>query len=104
MNLKNVSIKIESEDQALIMLCSLSEFDDTFVDTFLYGKYNISLDDVSNALKYEELKKIFSNSRTEGKGVVSRGKTQHTNFNIKKRFNVRSKSKARKYNCYECGE
>lgn len=86
------------------MLCSLSASYDTFVDTLLYGKDNISLDNVSNALKSKELKKRFSNSRTEGEGVVSRGRTQHTNFNIKKRFNVRSKSRTRKHNCYECGE
>ncbi|KAH0734382.1 hypothetical protein KY285_010089 [Solanum tuberosum] len=43
---------------------------DTFVYTLLYGKDNISLDDVSNALKSKELKKSFSDSRTEGEGLV----------------------------------
>ncbi|KAH0665910.1 hypothetical protein KY285_027116 [Solanum tuberosum] len=61
-----VDIKIESEDQNLIVLCSLPPSYDTFADTLIYGKDNISLDDVSNALKSKELKKNFPDSRTEG--------------------------------------
>ncbi|KAK4718142.1 hypothetical protein R3W88_016480 [Solanum pinnatisectum] len=63
MDLKNIDIKIESEDQAIIMLCFLPLSYDTFVDTFLYGKDSISLDDVSNALKSKALKS-FLNSKT----------------------------------------
>jgi len=58
-DLKNIDIKIESEDETLIVLCFLPSFYDTFVDTLLYKKGSISLDEVSNALKskefYEEL-------------------------------------------------
>lgn len=58
-DLKNIDIKIESEDQALIVLCFLPSFYVTFVDTLLYEKGSISLDEGSNALKskefYEEL-------------------------------------------------
>src|SRR3954470_16560882 len=57
MDLRNIDIKDESEDQALIVLSSLPASYETFVDTLLYGKNTISLDDVSNALKSKELKK-----------------------------------------------
>src|SRR3954468_20792952 len=60
MDLGNVDIKVESEDQAMILLCSLPRSYDTFVDTLLYGKDSISLDDFSSALKSRELKKSFS--------------------------------------------
>ncbi|KAK6786936.1 hypothetical protein RDI58_015461 [Solanum bulbocastanum] len=63
MDLRNVDIKIKSEDQNLIVLCSLPPSYDTFADTLLYGKDNISVDDVSNALKYKLLKKNFSDSK-----------------------------------------
>src|SRR2546430_15004342 len=57
MDLGNVDIKEDSENQALILLCSLPRSYDAFVDTLLYGKDSISLEDVSSALKSRELKK-----------------------------------------------
>uniref|UniRef100_A0A0V0H688 Putative ovule protein n=1 Tax=Solanum chacoense TaxID=4108 RepID=A0A0V0H688_SOLCH len=54
-DLKNIDIKIESEDQALIVLCFLPSFYVTFVDTLLYEKGSISLDEVSNALNLKNL-------------------------------------------------
>ncbi|XP_070040635.1 uncharacterized protein [Nicotiana tomentosiformis] len=59
MDLKNVDIKIKSQDHVLIVLCSLPSSCDTFVGMLLYGKDNISMEDVSNALKSKELKKSF---------------------------------------------
>src|SRR3954463_7628209 len=59
MDLRNMDIKVKSEDQAMILLCSLPMSYDTFVDTLLYRKDYISLDDVSSALKSRELKKSF---------------------------------------------
>lgn len=50
MELKNIDIKIESEDHTLIMLCSLPPSYCTFAGTLLYEKDGIALDDVSNAL------------------------------------------------------
>src|SRR4051812_13904260 len=38
MDLENVDIKVDSEDQALILLCSLPRSYDAFVDALLYGK------------------------------------------------------------------
>ena len=78
MNLGNIDITVESKDQALIVLCSLPPSYETFVDTLLYGKDSISLDDVNNALKSKELKKSFSDSKdaTEGDSLMTRGRSQ----------------------------
>src|SRR5438045_8540762 len=59
-DLGNVDIKVDSEDQALILLCSLPRSYDAFIDMLLYGKDSISLEDVSSALKSREPKKSFS--------------------------------------------
>lgn len=98
MDLKNVDIKIDSEDLALIVFCSIPPSYDTFADTLLYKKDIILLDNVSNALKCKELKKSFLGSRTEDEGLISRGRTQQK---IRKKSNSVSKSSVRKQNCYE---
>src|SRR4051812_32485462 len=77
MNLGNIDIIVESEDQALIVLCALLLSYETFVDTLLYGKDSIFLDDISNALKSKELKKSFPDSKDESEGdsLMTRGRS-----------------------------
>src|SRR4051812_7879861 len=78
MNLGNIDIKVESEDQALIVLSTLPASYETFVDTLLYRKDTISLDDVSSSLKSKELKKSFLGGRdvTKSQGLVAWGSSQ----------------------------
>ena len=61
LDLKNIECKVEDEDQALILLCSLPPFKH-FVDTTLngFGKDSISIDDVKDALNSKELKNKYS--------------------------------------------
>jgi hypothetical protein len=63
MDLKNIDIKIDDEDQALILLCSLPEFFDKFINSMLYSKDTIFLIDVKSALNSMELR-----TRLNGKG------------------------------------
>src|SRR4051812_37033592 len=78
MDLRNVDIKVESKDQALILLCSLPRSYDTFVDILLHENDSISLDDVSSALKSRELKKSFSDVQDAptASGLLARGSAQ----------------------------
>src|SRR3954467_10377517 len=94
MDLGNIDIKVESEDQALIVLSSLQASYKSFVDTLLYGKDTISLDDVSNALKSKELKKSYPDGRdvSESQGLVAWGGSQKN-----KRSEGRSKPKGRQF-------
>jgi hypothetical protein len=50
LDLKNIDIKVDDEDQALILLCSLPDAFDNFVNSMLYGRDTISLADVKFAL------------------------------------------------------
>src|SRR4051812_4922521 len=99
MDLGNINIKVESEDQALIVLCSLPASYETFVDTLLYEKDTISLDDVSGALKSKELKKSFPDGRdvSVSHGLMARESSQKDN-----RSDGRSKSKGKTVSCFEC--
>ena len=62
LDLENVNIILEDKDRALIMLSSLSDSYEHFVDTLLYGRQSLTLKDVKNALESKDLKK-----RTYGK-------------------------------------
>src|SRR3954468_13171065 len=98
MDLRNVDIKVDSEDQALILLCSLPRSYDAFVDTSLYGKDSISLEDVSSALKSRELKKSFSELQDvpTAAGLSARGSSRVED--------KKSKGKSKKVTCFACRE
>ncbi|GJW57398.1 hypothetical protein Tco_0104129 [Tanacetum coccineum] len=61
LDLANIDIEIEDEDQALMLLTSLSSSYENFVETLLYGKESLTMEDVLATLNSRELKK-----RTEG--------------------------------------
>ncbi|KAG5596207.1 hypothetical protein H5410_037439 [Solanum commersonii] len=84
--------ELKESEQADLKERALTSYD-TFVDTLLYGKDNISLDDVSNALKSKELKKRFSNSRTEGEGVGYKFHSENGTLKVCKGSMVLMKSK-----------
>ena len=54
LDLKNINIKIDDEDQAIILLSSLPKRFQHFVDTMLYGKTTLSMDEVKVALNSKE--------------------------------------------------
>nr|GEW65313.1 putative reverse transcriptase domain-containing protein [Tanacetum cinerariifolium] len=93
LDLQGVGVKLDDEDQALILICSLPGSYENFVDTMLYGRTTIFVNDVKDALLSKELKrKVF---RYEGSGsgqFASRGRSQERNNR-----NERSRSKSRNF-------
>lgn len=59
MDLDDIDIKIDDEDQALIVLCSLPCSYENFVDTMMYSHDDVPLEEVKNALGSNELRKKF---------------------------------------------
>lgn len=57
LNLKNIDIKIDNEDKALILLCLLPSSFEHFVDTMLYGWDTLSMGDVKALFNLRELEK-----------------------------------------------
>ncbi|KAL5777131.1 hypothetical protein ACOSP7_010057 [Xanthoceras sorbifolium] len=110
MDLQNLDVKIDNEDQALLLLCSLPSSYGHFRETMFYGKDTISLKDVKNALETKEkidhdITGQSFNSQAQGlyaRGrLEQRGKSQDRGKNKSKH---RSKSRGRDFVCRYCKE
>ena len=55
LDLNNLGVKIEDEDQAIILLSSLPKMYEHFVDTILYGKEPLTMTGVKAALNSKEI-------------------------------------------------
>lgn len=96
--LHSVAVKIEEQDQAIVILSSLPKIYEHIVDTMLYGKETLTMTEVKYVLNSKELqKKNESNYTGIGGGLNTRGMTEKKDNNItwtpKSRFKSRQPSK-----------
>nr|GEX27298.1 retrovirus-related Pol polyprotein from transposon TNT 1-94 [Tanacetum cinerariifolium] len=75
-NLVNIDVDIDDEYQALMLLMSLPPSYDNFMETLLYGRESITLEDVLSSLNSRELKKR-TDAKDDGDGLYVRGRSDH---------------------------
>lgn len=93
LDLENVNIMLEDKDRALILLSSLYDSYEHFVDTLLYERQTLILKDVKNALKYKDLKKrTYDNDEATGDGLVAKAKSEKKVNKEKKNKNHKEKT------------
>ncbi|GJS87799.1 retrovirus-related pol polyprotein from transposon TNT 1-94 [Tanacetum coccineum] len=70
---------IEDEDQALMLLTSLPSSYENFMETLLYGREFLTMEDVLETLNSRELKKRAEGIKEEtGDGLYARGSSDHS--------------------------
>nr|GEV53640.1 retrovirus-related Pol polyprotein from transposon TNT 1-94 [Tanacetum cinerariifolium] len=79
LDLANIDIKIEDEDRALMLLTSLPSSYENIVETLLYGRESLTMEDVLATLNLRELKKRTEGTKEEiGDGLYVRGRSGHS--------------------------
>nr|GEV02423.1 retrovirus-related Pol polyprotein from transposon TNT 1-94 [Tanacetum cinerariifolium] len=79
LDLENIDIKIEDEDQTLMLLTSLPSSYENFVETLLYGSESLTMEDVLATLNSMELKKRIEGTQKEiGDGLYVKGMSNHS--------------------------
>ena len=75
--MNNIDVRIDEEDQTLNLLCSLPPSFKKFINSTLYRRDILSLEDVKSALHSKELRKkgsvVGSDDQAEGLFVIKKG-------------------------------
>ncbi|KAH9722760.1 Integrase catalytic domain-containing protein [Citrus sinensis] len=99
LDLEDINAKIEDEDKAIILLSSLPPSYEHFVDTLLYGRQSLAMQDVKEALSSKESSKKLETK--DGKWLTVRGRSEKRD-GWKGKKKGRSKSKNRILKCFHC--
>ena len=112
MKMKAVDLKIEEEQKAMILLCSLPDRYTGFSNSLIYGRDTLTLDDVKTGLLSEELRDQMKEMSEGSSGASSsHGLFVEKEKNVKKGTQGRSqsrkpsgrgKSKERNGMCFIC--
>ncbi|GJV97629.1 APETALA1 like protein [Tanacetum coccineum] len=85
LDLANSDIEIEDEDEALMLLTSLPSSYENFMETLLYGRESLAMEDVLSTLNLRELKKKTEGVKEETNDVLYvRGRSDHSDVHLKR--------------------
>ena len=81
---------LDEDDQALILLCSLPSSFENFINSMLYGRDTLSLEDVKLALHSKELRQKVSvvGSEDQAEGLFVCGRTERVKKNLEKNLDL----------------
>uniref|UniRef100_A0A803Q7N1 CCHC-type domain-containing protein n=1 Tax=Cannabis sativa TaxID=3483 RepID=A0A803Q7N1_CANSA len=76
LDLCNIGVKIDDEDQEIMLLSSLPKAYEHFVETILYGKDSLTMTEVKAALSSKEIQRKEDNKiESSGEGLFTRGRS-----------------------------
>jgi len=95
-DLVKVEVKVDDEDRAIILLCSLPRSYEHLVTTLTYGKEDVKVDDIVAALLAHDQRR--KNNATEG----SSGEALQVRYDHSLDDKKGKKKKKKEPQCYEC--
>ncbi|KAH9765484.1 hypothetical protein KPL70_001889 [Citrus sinensis] len=78
LDLEDINVKIDDEDKAMILLCSLPSSFEHLVDTLMYGRQTLTMVDVKETLSSKAATKRDSR---EAEGLMARGRSEKKESN-----------------------
>ncbi|KAF5775409.1 putative RNA-directed DNA polymerase [Helianthus annuus] len=103
LDLENIEVTLEDEDKAILFLTSLPSSYESFVDTLMYARETLSMEEVLAALNSKELKKKTVDKEEGSDGLYVRGRPENRSSKSFKGSSSRSKSKTKfKRKCFVC--
>ena len=107
LDLENIEVKIDDEDQVLLLLCALPRYHAHFKEILLYGRKSREFEELQPSLYFKDLnerKEHMPSSTSEGMSIKAKFTKRDDKFNKKK-----GKSQHKSYNgdaygirCYHC--
>ncbi|GKD22696.1 hypothetical protein Tco_1224399 [Tanacetum coccineum] len=93
LDLANSDIEIEDEDEALMLLTSFPSSYENFMETLLYGRESLVMEDVLWTLNLRELKKRTEGVKEETDDVLYvRGRSDHSDVHLKRDWPMKKSS------------
>ncbi|GKB34754.1 retrovirus-related pol polyprotein from transposon TNT 1-94 [Tanacetum coccineum] len=100
LDLANIEVKFKDEDLALLLLTSIASYEH-FMDTLLYEREYLTLEDVMATLNSKEIKERSKAKGDDGKRLYVRGRTDRRDSRQSK-GKSKSKSRGGRLKCYIC--
>ncbi|GKA15377.1 retrovirus-related pol polyprotein from transposon TNT 1-94 [Tanacetum coccineum] len=97
----NIEVKFEDEDLALLLLTSLPASYEHFVDTLLYRREALTLEDVTATLNSKKIKERSKAKGCDGEGLYVSGRTDRRDSRQSRGKSI-SKSQGGRLKCYIC--
>ncbi|KAH9648835.1 hypothetical protein KPL70_025759 [Citrus sinensis] len=97
LDLEDINVKIDDEDKAMILLCSLPSSFEHLVDTLMYERQPLTMVDVKETLSSKAATK---NESREAGSLMARGRSEKKEGNKGKK--KRSKSRSKNMKCFHC--
>lgn len=109
-DLKDIEVKIDEEDQALLLLLSLPESYENLVQTLMLVGDTLTMDETRTSLLADDLRKVAtsgmssSSGREQAQGLfVTRGRTNERGQGRGRKSRSKSRAHVDKA-CFKCGE